>query len=54
VEVAHLQRGGINVASLTSLTPKEDISEVYKTIESDEGLRLIYGTLPPLRAAIWL
>jgi len=49
--VDHLQRGGIHVASLTSLTPKEDISEVYKTIETNEGLRLIYGIVLPPGAA---
>lgn len=34
---------GLNVTSLTSLTPKEEISEVYRKIESDESLRLLYG-----------
>ncbi len=43
-QVAHLRSSGINVASLTSLTPKETIAEVYKTIDTDQELRLLYGT----------
>ena len=42
-QVLSLQESNIHVTSLTSLTPKEEIAEIYKTIDTDTGLRLIYG-----------
>lgn len=38
---------GINVLSLTSLSPKEVQSEVYRSIDSDASLKLLYGELYP-------
>ena len=38
-----MEQVGLNVLSLTSLTPKEEISAVYKTIQEDPELRLLYG-----------
>ncbi len=36
----------LNAISLTSLTPKEELSAMYKTIQSDLDLRLLYGEAP--------
>lgn len=43
---------GINVTSLTSLTPKEELSEVYKSIEADTALRLLYGKAQSFAGAV--
>lgn len=43
---------GLNVISLTSLTPKEEVSAVYKTIQEDLELRLLYGK--PWTSLFWL
>lgn len=40
----NLEQLGIPAISLTSLTPKDDVGEIYKRIESDPNLRLVYGT----------
>lgn len=37
---------GVGVTSLTSLTPKEEVSAVYDTIATDPDLRLLYGKIP--------
>ena len=40
-----MHKAGLHVTSLTSLTPKEETAEIYKTIDSDQSLQLIYGRL---------
>ena len=44
MQVLGLLDNNINVTSLTSLTPKEEQADIYKKIESDHSLRLLYGT----------
>ncbi|KAK9809014.1 hypothetical protein WJX72_007915 [[Myrmecia] bisecta] len=43
-QVHGLRLLGIPAISLTSLTPKEEVAEVYKQIDNDKELRLLYAT----------
>ena len=42
-QVDRLQSSGIAATAITSLTPKEAVNDLYKQIENDQGLKLLYG-----------
>ncbi len=44
MQVDRLQSAGVAALAVTSLTPKEEVNDLYKQIESDKSLKLLYGT----------
>ena len=47
-QVDRLQNAGVSALAITSLTPKEAVNDMYKQIESDPALKLLYGKRWPL------
>lgn len=45
IQVLGLCSLGIQAISLSSLTPKEEITAAYKRMDSDSDIRFVYGAL---------
>ena len=43
MQVDRLQSLGVAAMAVTSLTPKEEVNSLYKQIETDKHLKLLYG-----------
>ena len=43
MQVDRLQSSGVAAIAVTSLTPKEEVTGLYKQIETDKHLKLLYG-----------
>ncbi|KAK9820921.1 hypothetical protein WJX74_008097 [Apatococcus lobatus] len=43
-QVDRLQGQGVAAVAVTSLTPKEEVNQLYKQIETDKHLKLLYAT----------